>query len=244
MPWTPTHPAFTIPFLRFFERPFTVACLVIGSIAPDLPYFFFVRFVGWGHEFPTNFLFGIPITLIVAFIWVRFLRPTLFNSLPIKTRLSEYPVITKHDLVLGCIAATIGIMTHLFTDAFTHVDGYAVGAIPQLNHELNIFGHLFPFWHLLQYCLSAFGEAAILYSLLCSPHWSIAKSWRMTSNAKKFWSLSTIFALMIELFILLFRWPLSHITGAAVSGMTAGAAGMVIASFIQTLLAPLEISVK
>lgn len=43
--------------------------------------------------------------------------------------------------------------------------------------------------------------------------------------------MSTVFECLVELFILFFRWPFSHPTVAIVSVMTAGATGMVMASF-------------
>jgi hypothetical protein len=233
MPWTPAHPAFAIPFLGFFRRPFTAVCLVISSIAPDLPYFFLVRFVGWGHEFPTSFLFGIPITLIIAFIWARFLRSALFTSLPITSDVSRYPIITRLDLALGCIAAACGIMSHIFIDSFTHIDGYAVSLIPWLNHQWNVFGKTIPLWHLLQYGLSAFGGIVIFYYIFRSPRWHFTKAWRINTRVKSFWLMSAAGACLVELLILLFRWPFSHPTVAIVSAIMAGATGMVITSFIQ-----------
>jgi len=158
MPWTPVHPAFALPFLGLSKRPFVLASLVFGSMAPDIPYFVLIHFVSWGHKFPTLFLFGVPASLVFAYFWTRYIREPVYKASPIKWR--HELIVGKldwRDGLFGVVAATIGIMTHIGIDSFTHAQGFVVGHSQMLQGEITMLGRTTFTWHFLQYAFSAVG---------------------------------------------------------------------------------------
>lgn len=232
MPWTPAHPAFAIPFLKIFRRPFPAVCLVIGSMAPDLPYFFLVRFVGWSHAFPMGYLVGIPLTVILAHVWLYYLSPTFFAVLPIVYGAPQNPGKVRGDFITGCMAAAVGIATHVFVDGFTHANGYIVRQWPLLQVRWEVFGKTVPVWHFLQLFFTVVGLGGIALYFFLSPHWKIARSRWASPYAKIFWIKSALFSLIAGLVIFFFRWPFSSLAIVSVAIMTSVTVGMVAAFFL------------
>lgn len=232
MPWTPAHPALVLPFFKLFRRPFASTCLVIGSMAPDLPYFFLVRFESWSHTFPLSFFFGVPVTILVAYFWMYFLRPTLFEVLPIAHDVPEHQVtaIVKENLLVSCLVAAIGIATHLFIDGFTHAHGYSVDRWSVLRFEWGILGKTMPVWHFLQMLLTAVGLIVIASYFFMSPHWKWIRAWRMNARARMFWINGAIFSLMAGFAIFFLRGPFVSLAIMSVAVMTSLAVGVTVAS--------------
>ncbi|AXG79905.1 DUF4184 family protein [Streptomyces paludis] len=192
LPFTLSHPAAVLPFLR---PPFVPAALVAGAIAPDAPYFLGVLGVSstsaedWygpllnateTHSFVVGPLVGLPFTLALVAAY-RMLRAPVTALLPAGLRLPTPTPTPKPDPVPGgrararagyalwlLISAVIGIVTHLVWDSFTHGDGFVVTHVALLRAEMP--GGLRAA-RLLQYASTAFGLAAIGLHL-----------WRRTRN--------------------------------------------------------------
>jgi len=141
VPFTPSHIAAALPFLR---TPLPVAPLVIGTMAPDVPYF-----VPLG--IPRNLThspLGVPtvdlaITVVLVLLWYAALRAPVIDLAPamLRQRIAPAGPLGWRDekrswpgaIVLGIAAALVGILTHLAWDAFTHRSSPLVEAVPVLH---------------------------------------------------------------------------------------------------------------
>lgn len=130
MPFTPSHLAAALPFLR---TPLVPAALAIGTMAPDFPYYVPRRL-----EVPrelTHSLLGLvtidlAMTLVASAIWWYLLREPVIDLLPapIRERIPRRAPSAwwrEHRsrlvaVVLVGVSALIGGATHLAWDSFTH----------------------------------------------------------------------------------------------------------------------------
>lgn len=233
MPWTPAHPAFALPFLPLFRRPFAVACLAAGSIAPDLPYFLFVRLDGWGHAFPWLFAFGIPASLLAATVWMRVSEPALPIALPIKITSPLPTPIKKADFFPGCLAAGIGILTHVFVDAFTHQTGEVAKRVSWLQTEWFVAGTRLPTWQLLQYALTVIGLGTLFIFLRKQSRWRLDQAWRPNRQTGVFWLYTALFSCFVFLGIFCLRFPFPHLSVVIIGMVSAGTVGAMGASILM-----------
>jgi hypothetical protein len=125
VPFTGSHPAAVLPFLRWGLPP---SALVAGSIAPDLPYYA----PGIADADRTHALLGavsvdVVLGLAVFVLWHGVWGPVLVASAPwaLRRRLPAPAGLRGHlgqwyraGLVLA--ALTIGAITHVVWDSFTH----------------------------------------------------------------------------------------------------------------------------
>ncbi|MFE7507423.1 DUF4184 family protein [Promicromonospora sp. NPDC057488] len=152
MPFTLSHPAAVLPFVR---RPFSAAALVAGAVAPDLPYFARstpvpVSAQSWYEPFmnatTSHTLAGaLTVSLPYALALFGFLlaaRQPVAGLLPAVARpgadgrgepgpTTAGALLRRSGWVLLSLA--IGIATHLVWDSFTHGDGYVVTHVPLLS---------------------------------------------------------------------------------------------------------------
>jgi len=136
MPFTASHAAIVLPFLR---TPLLPAALVIGSMAPDLPYF--VPFDT--HRDLTHTLLGVVtidlwIGLVVLTLWWSLLRAPVLDLAPIwlSERMPRRTPPARKVVFAALVVASlvIGSLTHLVWDSFTH-PGEVVDALPLLNTQ-------------------------------------------------------------------------------------------------------------
>lgn len=144
MPFTPSHIAAALPFVR---TPLPIAPLVIGTMAPDVPYFLPLRLP---REL-THSLVGVPtidlaLTIVLVLLWYAVLRAPIVDLLPAAVR-ERIPPAGPFGwrppdrgwvpaVLLGILAALTGILTHLAWDAFTHRSSPLVQAVPALHASL------------------------------------------------------------------------------------------------------------
>lgn len=141
MPFTPSHIAVALPFVR---TRLPIAPLVIGTMAPDVPYFLLLRV----PRDLTHSLEGVPtidlaLTIVLVLLWYAVLRAPIIDLLPISVRERIPPVGPLGwrrpgrgwgtEILLGILAALVGILTHLAWDAFTHENSPLVAAVPALH---------------------------------------------------------------------------------------------------------------
>jgi hypothetical protein len=144
VPFTPSHIAAALPFVR---TPLPIAPLVIGTMAPDVPYFLPIRV----PRDLTHSLAGVPtidlaITIVLVLLWYAVLRAPIIDLLPgvLRERIPGTGPFGwrrpdrswRSAIVLGILAALVGILTHLAWDAFTHQSSPLVQAVPALHARL------------------------------------------------------------------------------------------------------------
>lgn len=128
MPFTPSHVAAALPFLR---TPLLPAAVVVGTMAPDIPYYvpLFVP-----RELSHSLLGLVTVDLVFgvigALVWWIALREPVIDLMPrsIGTRV---PAVGRLDwrpadwgwpstVVVLLLSALVGATTHLVWDSFTH----------------------------------------------------------------------------------------------------------------------------
>ncbi|WP_117212087.1 DUF4184 family protein [Allorhizocola rhizosphaerae] len=146
MPFTGSHPAAVLPFLRWG---LPASGLVIGSIVPDLPlYFPFLPSVAITHSLWGAVSIDLAMAALVFVAWQALLGPAMvaIAPKPIRDRLpSRAPAGLRfhfQDLrrqLLTVASLTIGTLTHIVWDSFTHKGMWGARHSPMLS------GHYGPF---------------------------------------------------------------------------------------------------
>jgi len=137
MPFTVSHAAAVIPLRR--SRFFIFSALVVGSMAPDFEYFVCLSFSrGISHSWTGLFTFCLPAGLVVLGLFHGLLKRPLLCLLPVGHRrrlevhAGAFPWWPLSRLVRIVVSMLAGILSHLVWDAFTHLHGFGVRAIPLL----------------------------------------------------------------------------------------------------------------
>jgi hypothetical protein len=138
VPFTGSHPAAVLPFLR---SPLPASALVIGSMAPDFPYY-----LPWSTSWPTHTPLGVvTVDLVLAAagwaVWHGVLAaPALEHApAPLRDRLTGRvrtglrPRLTSvRSLALVVAGLLLGTATHVLWDEFTHPGRWATEHIAVL----------------------------------------------------------------------------------------------------------------
>lgn len=179
MPFTPSHAAAVLPLVG--RAGLVPAALVIGSMAPDLPYY-----LQLGTESSlTHSLVGVVtvdllMALAVFAAWQALVAPASYAAGPAGLRARLAPPIplaahlrTPRAAAWVVASLVIGGLTHVVWDAFTHHDRWGTNAIPWLTEQ---HGRLEGYrW--AQYASSGIGLAIVGLLLL---RW-----WRQTAPARR-----------------------------------------------------------
>ena len=144
LPFTLAHPAAVLPLRR---TRLIFSALVIGSMAPDFPYFLFASDeMKWGHTLPGVFLFCLPAGLLVLWLYQRVVKRALVALAPdfVRRRMSErdfqFRFAPASTFLLIVVSLLIGVFTHLLWDSFTHDNGYFVQIWPWLSEPVQLHG--------------------------------------------------------------------------------------------------------
>jgi Domain of unknown function (DUF4184) len=162
MPFTLAHPAAVLPLRRF--RYLQTVSLIVGSIAPDLPYYVPARYnraLIETHTFFGSFALDIPIGMLALVCGFLLRRPlTALMSVRARAlclhameRFKERPL----DWVLAPISILIGTWTHILWDSFTHENGWMVRRVAALSAPLTVGWYTGTVCHVLQYVSSLVG---------------------------------------------------------------------------------------
>jgi hypothetical protein len=166
MPFTFAHPAAILPLRR--SRFLLTVPLIIGSLVPDVPYFFPTRL---GREFPdthsfygsftTDLPLGLALLILTLLLrepltillgararWVCMRSVERFNARPLR-----WPI--------ALLSILIGSWTHIAWDSFTHQTGWTTMRVAALRGSVALFGWDTTTSHLLQYVSSVFGLAVL-----------------------------------------------------------------------------------
>jgi hypothetical protein len=177
VPFTVSHVAAVLPGAR---SALPAAALVVGAMAPDIPYF--LPRGPW--SLPTHTVGGIVLWapllgLVVVLAWYLLLVRAAYAWAPgqLRQRLPE-PVTVRGRFgsvragVLVYVALVIGAATHVVWDAFTHNDGWVVERVPALMRSIEWLPGDLAVYRWAQYASSVVGMAILL--------WWMARWWRTT----------------------------------------------------------------
>jgi Domain of unknown function (DUF4184) len=168
MPFTLAHPAAILPLrhLRYLRT----APLIIGAIAPDLPYYVPARYTGHllaeTHRLRGSWSIDLPLglgLLVCVFVLRRPLTVLLSaRSRGLCLRALEPYARRPLEWLLAPVAILIGVWTHLLWDSFTHGDGWMVRRIDVLSEVVTIGPYSGEVCHVLQYLSSVVGLLIML----------------------------------------------------------------------------------
>ncbi|MGN9909681.1 DUF4184 family protein [Phytohabitans sp. LJ34] len=172
MPFTGSHPAAVLPLIRWGLPP---SALVIGSMAPDLPYYLPAPVDGaTTHSLAGVFGADLVLGLVMLGVWQALLAPFAAAIGPAALRDRLHPPAPGRPrpaarAVLVVVALTLGAATHVVWDSFTHVGRWGPAHIDWLAES-----HAgLPGYRWAQYASGVAGAAAIALWL--------ARWWRATS---------------------------------------------------------------
>lgn len=177
MPFTVSHVAAVLPGAR---TALPTAALVVGAMAPDIPYF--LPRGPW--SLPTHTIGGVllwaPLLGLVAVVaWYLLVARAAYAWAPQPLR-QRLPARATADDRLGSVGAValvyvalaIGAATHVMWDAFTHNDGWVVERVPALTRSIEWLPGDLAAYRWAQYASSVLGMAILL--------WWVARWWRTT----------------------------------------------------------------
>ena len=201
MPFTFSHPAVILPLIAKRSKYFSATGLVIGSIAPDFESF--IKFGGpkvYSHTWAGVFWFDMPLALALAFLFHLVIKRPVIDNLPfpLRSRLGAFKSYKwvsyfLDNTIVVLVSLFIGIVSHLFWDAFTHLNLYypddATSKILLLHHRLYI---------LLQYACSVVGLVAIMAFIYYLPETKVPKT---KIEKGKYWIYMSLIAVLIICYI-------------------------------------------
>ena len=162
MPFTLAHPAAILP-LRRFEFLHLIP-LTIGSVTPDVPYYFPDR---WGrsfndtHTFYGSFVPCLPIGMALL-LFTLVMREPLTALLSTQgralclTQIEQFAA-KRWNWLIAVLSLLVGSWTHIMWDSFTHPAGWTTARVAALSAPVELFGWNTEINHLLQYVSSVFG---------------------------------------------------------------------------------------
>jgi len=177
MPFTLAHPAAVLPLRR--ARLLRTVPLIIGAMAPDVPYYLPWRISKYippaTHTALGTLTLDLPIGLMLLFfVWL--LRAPLAAPLGPGAQAKCFAALERFgrrpsNWALAPLSLLIGTWTHLAWDSFTHPDGWMVSRISALSAPVSLFSYTGELCHVLQYASSVFGLAvlAIWFARLPAP---------------------------------------------------------------------------
>jgi hypothetical protein len=176
MPFTPAHPAIVLPLLR--RARLSAIGLIVGSMVPDFEYFFKMRVNShYSHTLGGLFYFDVPVSFLLAWIFIRLVRDNLVANLPSFLQRRLQPVLmldTRRVLsdraLIFAVSALIGSVSHLFWDGFTHNDTFFVRNISFYHGSYVPYeGVKYPLWYALQHISTAVGLIVLIIYVFRMP---------------------------------------------------------------------------
>ncbi len=177
MPFTLAHPAAVLPFRRFCPRFFSFPALVVGSLCPDVGYFFGTLNVDdFSHSLKGSIEFCLPVGVVMLGFFYG-LRLPIVEMLPERHRKYLLPFCQKPigSPLTVVVSLLVGIWIHLLFDSFTHKRGWLVENLPLLRTPIFSAGiHTFRIFNLLWYACSF---AGIVWLWLAWEQWRNNLAW-------------------------------------------------------------------
>lgn len=215
MPFTFSHPAIVLPFLK--NKKLSATALIIGAMSPDFEYFLRMKVQSnISHTFLGLFLFNLPIGLFVAILFHTLIKkPLIDNSFDfIRNRLyvlrnSNWIDYLRQNFIKVLISILIGTISHVIWDSFTHETGYFVREICFLQQKIRNI----PLYKVAQHLSSLIGMVLIFYYLFQIP----VKVTPKNHHYLKYWSIAILFAIVSFLIRYIFNSESMQIGNVIVS---------------------------
>ncbi len=248
MPFTFAHPAAVMPLTSKYSKYFDTSALILGSMAPDFEYF--IRFKAMstiGHSLKGFISLNMILVFIIAIVWDKYIKRALILSLtPILSRYTYFMLYNNlrlsslKDICRFIISALIGMISHVFWDAFTHRGAYFVSRISLLSTKINILGLDLPLYKILQHTSTIIGFLIIIIYIYLAHRRQVYSIPRINLSKKIMYWLSTM---LITLIVFGFRilytmesLSLAYFGIYIVSLISSGLIGIIITSFAYKIL--------
>jgi hypothetical protein len=174
MPFTISHTAAVLPFLRHFRRWRVASALVIGSMAPDFGFLLPWRMPRFEtHSAIALLTFSLPAGLVTYWLFQRVIKSAVREVLPdgAYQRSQESAAIadtrSPWQWAIAALAILAGALTHLVLDAFTHEGARGVHMLPVIDDWLiDVAGHRLPGTRFLQDASSVVGMILVVFLLV------------------------------------------------------------------------------
>jgi hypothetical protein len=204
VPFTGSHPAAVLPFLR---TPLPASALVIGSMAPDFPYYLPFQPGLYTHTAPAIVTTDLLLGAVAWALWHGLLAAPAIAAAPgaLRARLAGVSLGLRHRLagarsvLLTAAALVLGSGTHVLWDEFTHPRRWGTEHLPALAENWG----LLPGYRWLQYGSGVAGGLVLLAWFL---RWLARTPPRTTAEQEGPW------------------WPWAVLGTVGVAAGTAGAA--------------------
>lgn len=137
MPVTPSHVVAVLPLLGRSGR-VPAAALVIGSMAPDYPWFLTGgRTATFSHSIVGVLTVDLLVGLVAVAAWRLWVHPPVRDLLPpaVGDRLPRPVGLVARDLPWAALGVVLGALTHIGWDEFTHAGRAGVEAVAWLGDE-------------------------------------------------------------------------------------------------------------
>lgn len=167
MPFTGSHPAAVLPFAR---SSLPLSALFIGSIVPDLPLYVPTPYSArLSHQLLGVVTVDILAGLVMYTVWSAVLRPLVTAYVPpaVGWRIAAPQPAKPWWMV---VAVSLGALTHVVWDAFTHRGSWGIRMIPALDEQI---GDL-PAYEWAQYASGLLGVV-----VMC---WWMVHRWRIATE--------------------------------------------------------------
>lgn len=167
MPFTPSHAAAVLPFLR---TPLPASALVAGSVAPDLLFYLPVEQRWPTHTATAVVTVDVLLALAAWTVWHGLLAEPALRAAPaaLRSRLTGVPLGLRARLATPArvgwtvLAAAVGAGTHVLWDEFTHARRWGPETFPVLSEQWGVM----PGYRWLQYVTSVVGGLVLLVWLV------------------------------------------------------------------------------
>ena len=177
MPFTLAHPSIII-FCK--NRYLNLMGFILGSMSPDFIYFLcFNPSSNFGHTILGFIFFNLPLCFLLNFLIFRYVKTIFILSLPnfLLNRYS-YLIYSSNKLdnlknfFIFIYSSFVGMITHIFWDAFTHESGFFVNRFPLFfKKSFTLLKYKVPIYKLFQH-----GSTLIGFLIIIIYFYSIQKS--------------------------------------------------------------------
>lgn len=189
MPFTVSHAAAVLPIHRFTRHRLPLTALMIGSMAPDFGYFFSHEASRQlTHSLASLVTFSLPAGLAIWTLYVALLEKATITLLPDRwhTRFAHTDAITPSLVLRAGVAITLGALTHIVWDSFTHRGTVVTDALPFLSGAVPGMPWL-TVYHLLHGLSSAVGLVILIVwarNLHRQPARSLLRPYHISERAR------------------------------------------------------------
>jgi uncharacterized protein DUF4184 len=169
VPWTFAHPAAVLPLRRLCPKYLSFVALVVGSITPDLGYYFGqFRAASFAHTISGSLVLCLPSGLVVLALLFLLRKPLLFLlPQPHRHALTAFSNaidrLTVNRIAVITYSLVLGAWTHIVWDSFTHYAAWGTNHIAMLREPLFHVGtHALLGYQVLQRLSTLVGTVALV----------------------------------------------------------------------------------